>query len=431
MDPKRSGFSLVGILIVIGIIAVASGLAVVNLVGAKTQTDFAKAEQIASDLNKAAVAFEISGGDLSAAETLPEAIALISGGFDAASERQKITFGQLISNRLQATPVASGNQMPVLNFSGSRFSAAKSGAGFLITQGSANQVSDASVSTEGLTFHPDEEGWIWKHEGASGPTALSPTTRQLNPPEFVYNGRVPLPSFPLSNILTFPPNPSGTTYHYTVDGSPPSASSPVWPNPIVDLSSIPPTFRAIAVHPSPEWTDSVITQSTILVGLEIEYLREDGSESTGFLFSEVTGGSNRVVLLVPGVDPGDYQIRYTGDGSTPTGSSDLYTGPFHFDAFQWPRDGRPLRAIAFPVSGTQVVQSPTLDRTLMPVPVKLPRPEFSEDPTAGPLSSGGVVTVTNTEPTHSEFRSEADPAEMLEEVIPSETARFTNSIIIP
>jgi prepilin-type N-terminal cleavage/methylation domain-containing protein len=404
----RLGFTLIELLVVISIMVTVSGLGVYGYQQLRLSGERRQAQTFVQKANQAKEAYAMAGGEIPHDATAPNVLAELKKGISTSHERLTTSVGEIMNRDVSLTSVNSSNTKPVVNFIGGVFVYANEGAGFRLSVGDEEtSYEEAELSVDGLTFNPNQTGWIWLDGGvATSPSLTSPSIRQLQPPEFVYSGQVPTTSFPLNDILAYPPNPSGTTYHYTIDGTVPTAASPAWDNPEVTITSLPPSFRAIAVHPDPNWLDSDVATTTILAKLILEYSREDGSKSTSFTLGDVAGDTNRVVLSVAGVDTSLFEIYYTGDGTAPTPATDLFSSPFHFDAYMWPKDGRPLKAKALAAAGTMLVDSTTLERDLMPIPTKLPTPEYDIDPTTGAVPSGTLLGISNSLLPYSEIRSD-------------------------
>ncbi len=227
---------------------------------------------------------------------------------------------------------------------------------------------------------------------ATGTAVIGPAGSPLLPPTFRVSGLVAESEFApgLTNlILPNPANPPGTVYRYTLDGSTPTAASPIW-NTASSLPAapLPGLVRAAAFNSDPSSLPSSIVSDTLARGLAINYSRSSGGFSTSFTYAEVTGSTNNILLGISNAPPGT-AIYYTYDGSTPTTSSHLYTGGFQVPLFAWSAT-IPLQAIA--VTGSDNISAAPLALTLAPSATALPPPAFGAP---GGTATAVLVSVTD------------------------------------
>ncbi len=108
---------------------------------------------------------------------------------------------------------------------------------------------------------------------------------------------------------------AGATIRYTTDGSNPTLASPVYSAPIRISSTR--TLKAIAVKSG--LNDSAISSAT--------YTISSVSQVAAPVFSPAGGTYSSAQNVTISCATAGASIRYTTDGSTPTASSALYTGP--------------------------------------------------------------------------------------------------------
>jgi hypothetical protein len=195
-------------------------------------------------------------------------------------------------------------------------------------------------------------------------------------------------SSPQSVVLSC--STDGVTVRYTVDGSEPSSTSDVYSSPIpVDSGTV--IIKAKAFKT--DMTESDVASATYTINLP--------KVSTPSL-SPASGTYSSAQSVIVSCATSDATIRYTSDGSEPTPSSTVYSGPISVSSTTT------IKAKAFksgmadsdPVTETYTITpeptptptstpSPTPEPTPTPkpTPVSTPTPSPSPHPTASPKSS--------------------------------------------
>jgi hypothetical protein len=111
---------------------------------------------------------------------------------------------------------------------------------------------------------------------------------------------------------------AGTTIRYTTDGSNPTDASPAYSSAIIVPLNTSMTIKAIAYKAG--WVTSGITQQTYNVTGTVEFPATVFSPTPG-----VYTTAQNITIAFP--TPQDANVRYTLDGTEPTTTSQLYTGP--------------------------------------------------------------------------------------------------------
>lgn len=221
----------------------------------------------------------------------------------------------------------------------------------------------------------------------SGGTSAPIPTTPLAAPVFNFSGVIPEATFASNPTLTgfLTPasgNPVGTVVRYTVDGSTPISTSPIWDASAGFTAYTPPAqIKAAAFSSDPNYSTSSVVTTSLQRTLTVVYGRSSGS-STSFTYAEVTGHTNPIRLTVSNPPVGT-SIYYTYDGSTPTTSSTPYTGTFDVPLANWSAGGANLQAIVVNTS-SHITGSGVLSVTLSPTQVQLSSPTFS--------TTGGTAT---------------------------------------
>lgn len=247
-----------------------------------------------------------------------------------------------------------------------------------------------------------------------GGTAAKAT---LAAPSFTVTLPLTAASFPATNWAQFPSlNPSDTVYRYTVDGSNPTESSPVWSGVTTAITpaTFPATLKVTAFHPNYE-PSPVATLFPITFQLPgVTYTRSKGGSSTAFSYTDITTAPNGIVLS-PAASVGDLptQIRYTITGSNPTSTSTAYSAAFVVAESAW-KASLPLKAVLLPnvaAARTSLYTTAAVGSwTLTPTVTQLPKPTIvtantsvvreGANVTLDPAQTGGVLrTEINATPT--------------------------------
>jgi alpha-tubulin suppressor-like RCC1 family protein len=137
----------------------------------------------------------------------------------------------------------------------------------------------------------------------------------------IYTMKVPIPTFsPSAGTFTSPTNvtlsssQTGVTFHYTVDGSVPTESSPTYTGPILIGTTTP--LKAIARKAN--WTTSDPRNGT--------YTMNFGTLAPPTIHTPAGTYEGQVSVTLSTPQSGA-KIRYTTNGNTPTASSTEYAGP--------------------------------------------------------------------------------------------------------
>jgi len=190
----------------------------------------------------------------------------------------------------------------------------------------------------------------------------------LAPPAFNVVGDLTYAAFPLAlnQVVTLPAtNPPGTTYHYTTDGSAPTAASPVWSN------------------AGPAWTYSM--------QIIVSYGRADGRTSNvyGFTLADLAIPADTGIVLTENV-PGP-ALLYTLDGSDPTVAGLTYEGAFAPLADQFSPSS--VLKVAAVSSDPRYVAAGVSTYPLTSVSAPLTAPSFVTS-NASPLAPGTPVVIS-------------------------------------
>ena len=215
-------------------------------------------------------------------------------------------------------------------------------------------------------------------------------------------------SFPAAGWFTLPSNPVGTVYHYTLDGSDPTDSSPIWNISNAQLivpANFPDVIKIRATHADTNYTaSSVAVISGLLYQLDIPDFSRAFSpavSTTVFTYAEQVGSpGNGVTLAAPATTAGiPTSIHYTYDGSDPSSSGTriTYTGAFKIPLSAWawnsvlgdPATGTVRAAVIGP--GGHYVNSVARTISFANQPIILDTPSFSISSAGGPVNVGDLL----------------------------------------
>jgi Chitobiase/beta-hexosaminidase C-terminal domain/Legume lectin domain len=169
---------------------------------------------------------------------------------------------------------------------------------------------------------------------------------------------------------------AGTSIYYTTNGTTPTASSTLYTGPITVSSTE--TLEAIAIAPGYTNSQVVSAAYTIHPILPTPTFSVAAGTYTSAQTVSITDTTSGTTVFVAGT-----AIYYTTDGSTPTTSSTLYSGPIAVSS------NETIEAIAV---ATGYTTSPVATATYAIAPI-LPAPVFSV--AAGSYSSAQTVSITD------------------------------------
>jgi type II secretory pathway pseudopilin PulG len=234
-------------------------------------------------------------------------------------------------------------------------------------------------------------------------SAAAVTGIPLAPPSFNVQGDLTNVAFPINNIATLPSsNPAGTAYRYTLDGSTPTAASPIWDNnPAWTTATFPQQVTLAAFNTDPQYAPSVPVTATYSMQLIVSYGRADGRTVNiyGFSLADLASASATGIVLsenVPGIN-----ILYTTDGSDPTSSSTATlvsydaSAPLN-DAFVPPQaqfSPNVQLEVAAISTDSRIVSAVPDSYTLTSISAPLAPPTFITSNSA-PLSPGASVVIS-------------------------------------
>jgi alpha-tubulin suppressor-like RCC1 family protein len=206
---------------------------------------------------------------------------------------------------------------------------------------------------------------------ASNPTLTANIILQVGTPALT-----PVPgAYASTQTVTVSTVSPGVSLHYTLDGSTPTESSPLVPGGGITVDH---SVTLSVMGWRAGWTTSDLVTGTYVLGL--------GTAATP-TFSPTPGSFSSAQSVTLATATAGASIRYTLDGSAPTSSSPLYTGPITVDwtttmkAGAWKADLLPS-AVA---TGTYTISS-----------TSVAPPTFS--PAAGQYTTRKTVTLTSATP---------------------------------
>lgn len=192
-----------------------------------------------------------------------------------------------------------------------------------------------SVSTLKVNFKEDRKriaisGKVIENKGDPMPFEQS----KLIMPKANYFGTIDVGDFPLKNFILYGSNPLGTYYRYTIDGTDPTAESLLWKFSALDLAHWSPIMKFRAFNADSRYIESDVLDVNLNLKASIGLRREDGTNSVGVSYREISNHINRLMIIVPHRDP-SISICYR----IAEGSNLDYNGPFHVPLNSWSSAG--------------------------------------------------------------------------------------------
>lgn len=167
----------------------------------------------------------------------------------------------------------------------------------------------SGVVNGNFKFHYDEAlaGLAWGDEMQSSPVATATYVLKATPPTATPVGGIFTDTV---SVALSSPTP-GASIHYTLDGTVPTGSSPVYAAPVAIASNA--TLSAIARKPG--WTDSEVMAQAYAIQVAAP------------IATPAAGNYDHDLLVTLSSATSDAVIRYTTDGSAPTAASTIASGP--------------------------------------------------------------------------------------------------------
>lgn len=167
----------------------------------------------------------------------------------------------------------------------------------------------SGVVNGNFKFHYDEAlaGFAWGEEAQSSPVATATYVLKATPPTATPAGGIFSDTV---SVALSSPTP-GATIHYTLDGTVPTGTSPVYAAPVVMASNA--TLSAIARKPG--WADSEVMAQAYAIQVAAP------------IATPAAGNYDHDLLVTLSSATSDAVIRYTTDGSAPTAASTIASGP--------------------------------------------------------------------------------------------------------
>jgi alpha-tubulin suppressor-like RCC1 family protein len=206
----------------------------------------------------------------------------------------------------------------------------------------------------------------WKPGASPSSMTIATYTLQAGQPAFSPNGG----TFTTGTSITMSTATAGAAIHYTVDGSTPTAVSPVYSTPIDIATTL--TVKAVATRPG--WTDSTVRSATFTMNF--------GTLGPPTLAPAPGGYEGQITVTMAAQEQST--IRYTTNGASPTATSTVYDGPVTLTSTTT------IKAKAFRADYTTSVET-FGTYTIVAVP-----PVFSR--ASGTYPPGTSVTITDSDP---------------------------------
>lgn len=415
-------FTLVEILAVVAGIAILAGSGYVAISSVTRNAEESKLDADVRTINRAAEAYEASGGNFSGVSNVGELLEKLksSAGEDASAATMGLRSSFLDKRVTDVAP--SGRKGAIWNASLKRLEVVSA-----TTDGSRGFAFDSDLATEDFGSEDrsrtkdvaTESKWVWDFSDTGPPSstpAQEPTSTAADPnpggtfnplialtaPDFTPpGGSYPLSDFdPAKPVTITNPNPAGSSQiYYSLGGAYLRYTGPV---------AVPPdaTLVAVAISQDPNvYTNSnnnsaLYNAAPIQLTVEISapaavtYQQAGGAMTTGTAFT-APPITVTMTASVPASYDNKYQIRYTLDGSDPAQSGAIApkTGataniPYTYASFG-AASALPIRAVAISAD-PNLLTSPIGSRQVSASKVTLAAPTIS--PTNG--NAGDTATIS-------------------------------------
>lgn len=217
------GFSIVEILLTVGLIAVVSSVSVLAVSRINELSRNQKLENDVRTLNTAISSYLASGGSLTGLTTPAQVLAKLKTTLSKEDRRLHVgaPSGRMIDPRIAAVSVAADGSKPRARYNTgtARFEIAGSGEGVeFVLDESLAEVAAITEKRGGAVSYSKNSGWVWDHASTNNPNAPGGPSRFNTNPNVTDTN--PVTSTPPPPPIPAPP----------IGGSPPAPPAPVIPN---------------------------------------------------------------------------------------------------------------------------------------------------------------------------------------------------------
>ncbi|MEM6910362.1 MAG: choice-of-anchor K domain-containing protein [Verrucomicrobiota bacterium] len=328
--PGCAGFTLVELVLSVGVIGILAGLAVMLLGGARAESERTLLDHQVRELNAAVKVYLASGGSFDEDAELDEVIAKLKTR--AHQDQQVVGFsGSVVDKRLtpvwqESNEASSSERRVVWSADKAQFEFATTGPGvkrFALLAATAMQAGDAQEVREQPVVYASEDNWVWDFSESAAPLGpIAPANEETTPagtpggggsistpgnllPPVISpsTGEWAYEDFPLTVSIAHP-NPTGSSVlHYKLgEGDWSIYSGPILVGPSVEVRAFCQTAN------SQHWENSIV------VSERYESLVQRFSGSASGRFRDAEGPTDMVYEILEEGSRFEYGLPYSAGG---------------------------------------------------------------------------------------------------------------------